>query len=1051
MFEKILHVPIFAIVLSVMIVMMGLLSIAFLPIAQFPSIVPPRVSVSVTFPGASAQVMTKSVLIPLGNVLNGVKNMRYMVSQAASSGEATFEIYFEPGTDPGLAVVYVQNRVQKIKKRLPLLVQREGIFVTQAKPSMLMYINIFSKNKDADQQFLYNFAYVNVLPVLWRVHGIGQAKILGTRKYAMRIWLKPDRMRAYHISTEEVMKALEGQSFVMPLGRLGRASGKVSQTKEYVLTYEGRYNDVEEYQNIVVRTTSEGETLLLSEVADVELGSEFYDIYSSINGYPSATITLKQTPGSNAKAVIEEVKARLEEIKAESFPPGTEYDVSYDVATFVNASIRDVLHTLLEAFVLVALVVFLFLGDWRSTLIPTLTVPISLIGTFFLMMMFGLSINLITLFAMVLAIGLVVDDAIVVVEAVHAAMHDKHLSPYRATRDVLRNLSGAIIAISLVMVSVFIPVTFMTGPVGVFYRQFAITMVSAILLSAVTALTLTPVLCAMILKPVTGQKKGRGPLAWVLRLFDQTIEKGTSGYAWTLHWLVPRRALTLLVIGGFCVGIYVVNLGLPSGFIPTEDQGIIYAVLQTPPGSTLEYTNAKAMELQKIARSINGVTSVSSLSGFEMMSEGRGSNAGSCIINLVDWSQRDRNAGQILEDLQEACSQRIAGVKLEFFEPPAVPGYSAVSGLSFRLLDETNSDQPENFAALEAKFLQALSHRRELAGVFTFFSNDYPQYQIVVDNETARQKGISVRDALQDLAIRIGSTYEQGFIRFGKFYKVYVQAAPEYRRTPQDLDSMFTMNKNGEMVPYSAFMKLVKQQGRNEIVRYNLYPSAAIRCRPGSGYSSGQAIAAIRDVAAETLPRGYNIGWEGMTYAEAGKGNLALYIFLVVVAFVYLVLAAQYESLTLPLAVIASLPIGVFGSFLCLRLMGLSNNVYAQIGLIMLVGLLGKNAILVIEFAVQRRREGMELVQSAIEGGRVRLRPILMTSFAMIVGLFPLVIATGPTAKGGCAIGTCAAGGMFAGTVIGVWLIPGLYYLFGRIDDGKKLIHDDEDEQQAEP
>jgi HAE1 family hydrophobic/amphiphilic exporter-1 len=727
------------------------------------------------------------------------------------------------------------------------------------------------------------------------------------------------------------------------------------------------------------------------------------------------------------------------------------YDITYDVSSFLDASIEQVLHTLFEAFVLVSLVVFLFLGDFRSTLIPTLAVPVSLIGTFFFMSMFGMSINLITLFALVLAIGVVVDDAIVVVEAVHAKMHEKHLSPYLATKEVVNEISGAIIAITLVMTAVFVPVTFMTGPVGTFYRQFGITMATSIVLSGIVALTLTPVLCAMILKPHTGhvKKKWRGPVTLFLEYFDKGVQKVTGGYAALLGPIVTRRAFTMAVIGGFCVAIYVVNTRLPVGFVPLEDQGMIYGVLQTPPGSTIEYTNAKSHELQQIAKSVAGVNSVSCLAGYEVLTEGRGSNAGTCLINLKNWSERELTSKEIIQKLEHEC-RKMSNVKLEFFEPPAVPGFGAAGGFSIRVLDKTNSGNFKQLAEVTDKYMSTLAKRKEVKGLFTFFASNYPQYELVINNDVAMQKGVSIKDAMDNLSVVIGSTWEQGFVRFGQFYKVFVQAKPEFRRVPEDFNSIFVRNDKGEMVPYSSFMTLRKQQGMNEINRYNLYTSAPIQGAPAPGYSSGEAIQAIKEVAAETLPRGFGLGYEGLTYDEANKGNLALYIFLIVVAFVYLVLVGQYESFILPLAVITSLPIGVFGSFLFLQQMGLANDVYCQIGLVMLVGLLGKNAILIVEFAVQRRHEGASYKQAAIEGGKLRFRPILMTSFAFIAGLIPLVRASGPGAIGNRTIGTTAVGGMLLGTVIGVVVIPGLYYLFHRLAGDHKLLQDETDEPLSE-
>lgn len=1049
MFSKFLHRPALAIVISIIILFLGGLSIKTLPISQFPSVAPPSVVVTVAYPGASANVLVDSVLVILEQAINGVPDMRYMASAATSAGEATIQIVFEPGTDPNVAVLNVQNRIQTVKNRLPPLVEREGIIVMQAMTSMLMYVNIYSTDKGHDQNFLYNYAFVNLLPEIKRVRGIGSATILGSRQYAMRVWLDLDRMRAYNLSSEDVMKALAEQSMIGSPGRLGQATGKKSQSVEYVLTWVGRYNKPKQYEDIILKANEDGEIIHLKDVAEVELGPSYYNIYSDIDGNPSAAIVLKQLPGTNAAVVIEEVKKQLEEIKESSFPPGMTFEVSYDVSSFLEASIEQVLHTLFEAFILVSLVVYLFLGDVRSTLIPTLAVPVSLIGTFFFLQMFGMSINLITLFALVLAIGVVVDDAIVVVEAVHAKMHEKHLSPYQATKEVVNEISGAIIAITLVMTAVFVPVTFMTGPVGTFYRQFGITMATSIILSGIVALTLTPVLCAMILKPHTGVKK-RGPLGMLLYVFDRGVDKVTRGYAAFLRPIVTRRMLTLLVIGGFCAGIYAVNTKLPAGFIPLEDQGMIYGIIQTPPGSTIEYTNAKSHELQDIAKSIGGVNSVSSLAGYEVLTEGRGSNAGTCLINLKPWAERKMTSKQIIQELEHR-GREMSNVKLEFFEPPAVPGFGAAGGFSVRVLDKTNTMNYKELGDVTDKFMEALSKRKEVKGLFTFFASNYPQYEVVINNDVAMQKGVSIGKAMDNLSVVVGSTWEQGFIRFGQFYKVFVQAKPEFRRYPEDLENMFVKNDDGEMVPYSAFMKIDKRQGLNEINRYNLYPSAAIQGAPAPGYSSGEAIQAIQEVAAETLPRGYGLGWEGLSYDEAGKGNLAIYIFLIVVVFVYLVLVGQYESFILPLAVILSLPVGIFGSFLFLQQMGLANDVYCQIGLVMLVGLLGKNAILIVEFAVQRHHEGLSLKEAAIEGGQLRFRPILMTSFAFIAGLIPLVRATGPGAIGNRTIGTTAVGGMLLGTVIGVLVIPGLYYLFGQITDNSgKFIQDESDEPLSE-
>ena len=1043
MFNKFIHRPVFAIVISIIIVFIGSLAIKQLPISQFPQIAPTTVNIFIAYPGSSADVLVKSTLITLENSINGVQGMRYMATDATSAGEATLRIIFEPGTDPNQAVVRVKTRVDQVMPLLPELVQREGVIITPIQPSMLMYVNLYSKEKSMDEKFLYNYANVKMIPEINRLKGVARSQILGSRRYAMRVWLNPDRMRAYNISVEEVMEAMQEQSIVGRPGRLGRSSGIEAQSLEYVLTYKGRYNEPEQYENIIIRANAEGEKIKLKDIGKVELGSEFFDIYSNLDGHPSAAIVLKQNYGSNASEVIEEVKEKLEEMRAD-FPPGMDFKISYDVSKFLDSSIEQVIDTLRDAFILVAIVVFIFLGDWRSTLIPILAVPVSLIGAFFVIQFFGISINMVTLFALVLAIGIVVDDAIVVVEAVHAKFEEHpHISPYRAVQQVLREISGAIIAITGVMVSVFLPISFMSGPVGTFYRQFSITMASSIVISAVIALTLTPVLCAMLLKNNHGKERKRNVFTKALDKFNSGFDKRTGKYVSVLRKMVSRRWLTFGILIAFCVGIFFESQILPSGFIPSEDQGTIYAIIQTPPGATLERTNKVSQELQKIAEHVEGIESVSSLAGYEIMTEGRGSNAGTCLINLKPWSEREHDVKEIMEELEE--KSKGLGAIIEFFEPPAIPGFGSSGGFSMRLLDENTETDYQDFDKVNQEFLDHLKERKELTGVFTFFAANYPQYELEINNDLAMQKGVSIGKAMENLNIMIGSTYEQGFIKFGRFFKVYVQSDPKFRRLPSDVLNMFVKNEEGEMVPYSAFMTLKKTQGPNEVTRFNMYNSAAIRGLPAPGYTTADAIAAIREVAETTLPKGYDIGWEGLSYDEANRGNESIYIFLIVLVFVYFVLAAQYESFIIPLSVVFSLPVGVFGSFLVLKMMGLQNDIYAQIGLIMLVGLLGKNAVLIVEFAVLKRSQGASIFDAAIEGAKVRFRPILMTSFAFIAGLIPLLLASGAGAIGNHTIGASALGGMLFGTVFGVIIVPGLYFIFGHLADGRKLIKDEDD------
>jgi HAE1 family hydrophobic/amphiphilic exporter-1 len=1044
MFQRFIHRPVFAIVISLVLVFVGTLSMNTLPKSQFPEIAPPMVVVYASYPGASSTVLTNSVLIPLEQAINGVPGMKYMFSTAASSGEANIQIVFNMGEDPNQALVNIQNRIEQMKMRLPPLVQLEGIVVQRLLPSMLMYVNLYSKDTlNADMKFIFNYAYINMLPELQRINGIGLARILGSRQYAMRVWLNPDRMRAYNVNSDEVMKMMDEQSVIGSPGRLGRADSKRSEAIEYVLTYQGRFSDVEQYRNIIIKATPNGEVLRLRDIAEVELGSEYYDIYSDKDGYPSAALMLNQTYGSNASDVIGRVKSKLKELE-KNFPPGMEYEISYDVSSFLDASIDEVIHTLRDAFILVALVVFLFLGDWRSTLIPTLAVPVSLIGAFFVMQAFGLSINLITLFALVLAIGIVVDDAIVVVEAVHAKMEEEHLSPYNAVRKVLGEISGAVIAITLLMTSVFVPVAFMTGPVGIFYRQFSITMASSIVLSGIVALTLTPVLCAIILKNTHGANAVPKKKTFLNRFmdgFNRGFEKLTNVYVGLLKRIVHRRLVTIGMLIIFVLGILGITSDLPSGFVPAEDQGMIYVVIQTPPGSTLERTYDVSRQLQRIAKKIEGIESVSTLAGYEILTQGRGSNSGTTLINLKPWHEREHTVREIIEELEEKVKD-IPGAAIEFFDPPAVPGYGAAGGIALQLLDKNNTVDYNRLGEITEDFMAKLEKRKEITSLFTFYRTDYPQYELVIDNQQAMQKGVSIGKAMENLSLMIGSTYDIGFIKFGRFFKVFVQASPEFRKLPTDILNLYVKNEYGEMVPYSSFMSIKKTQGIYEINRYNMYTTSSIRCAPAVGYSSGEAIETIKEIA-KTLPKGYDIDWAGLQKDEVARGNEAVYIFLVVLMFVYFVLAAQYESFILPFAVVLSLPAGVFGSFMMLKIMGLANDIYAQVGLVMLVGLLGKNAVLIVEFAVQKHHEGASVLDAAIEGARVRFRPILMTSFAFVAGLIPLVIAHGPGAIGNRTIGSSALGGMLFGTIFGVIIVPGLYYIFGKIAEGRHLIRDE--------
>ncbi|MFN8261737.1 MAG: efflux RND transporter permease subunit [Chitinophagales bacterium] len=1048
MFNRFIQRPVLSIVISIFIVFLGLLAITQLPVTQFPSISPPKVNVTAEYPGANGDLMIKSVIIPLERALNGVPGMKYMTSDAGNDGEASIQIVFNLGTDPNVAALNVQNRVASVVNKLPPLVVREGVKISREESNMLMYVNLYSKDPKADQKFLFNYADINLLAELKRVNGVGFADILGNREYAMRIWLKPDRMLAYNISADEVMEALASQSLEASPGKTGESSGKRSQSFEYVIKYTGRFTTKEQYENVILRSNPDGEMLRLKDVADVEFGSSMYDIYSNLNGRPSAALVLKQSYGSNASQVIKDVKAKLAELK-KSFPKGMDYEISYDVSTFLDASIEKVIHTLIEAFILVGLVVFIFLGDWRSTLIPTLAVPVSLIGTFTFMQFFGINLNMITLFALVLAIGIVVDNAIVVIEAVHAKMETSHMTPMQATKEAVKEISGAIIAITFLMAAVFIPVAFITGPVGMFYRQFSITMAISIILSGIVALTLTPALCSMILKNNHGKVQKKTPVDKVIDAFNKWFNRYTGKYENVLSKIVNRRLITFGLLIAFCVGTFLLNKTVPSGFIPNEDQGMFYAVIQTPPGSSLERTNNVTEHLQKIAEGIEGIKSVSALAGYEILTEGTGSNSGTCLINLKDWSERKHSVQEIINELEEKTKD-IAGANIEYFQPPAVPGYGAAGGFELRLLDKAGSGDYKKMEQVNNDFVKELSKRKELTSVFSFYSSSFPQYMLKVDNELAQQKGVTIENAMNTLSTLMGSNYEISFIQFGRMYKVIVQAAPQYRALPDDILKLYVKNNRDEMVPFSDFIKMEKVYGLSEITRHNMYNSSEISGAAAPGYSSGEAINVIKEVADKTLPRGFGIDWAGISADEVAQGNQAFYIFLICLGFVYLILAAQYESFILPLSVILSLPAGIFGAFLFLRLFGLENNIYAQVAMVMLIGLLGKNAVLIVEFATHRHSEGLSVYKAAIEGAKVRFRPILMTSFAFIAGLIPLMFATGPGKLGNRTIGTSAAGGMLLGTVFGVLIIPGLYFVFGSISARNQLTKNEEENPLTE-
>ncbi|WP_278353889.1 efflux RND transporter permease subunit [Chryseobacterium gleum] len=1033
MVEMFIRRKVLSLVISILFVLLGIMALLKMPITQFPDIVPPSVTVTAKYTGANAEVSANAVALPLERAINGVPGMTYMSTVTSNDGLTLIQVFFEVGTDPDVAAVNVQNRVTTILDELPEEVIRAGVTTEKEVNSMLMYLNITSTDPSQDEQFIYNFTDINVLQELKRIDGVGRAEIMGQKEYSMRVWLDPQKMAAYNISADEVITSLQKQNISAAPGKVGETSGKTSSQLQYVIKYKGKFFEPKQYEEVPIRSDVDGTILKLKDIAKVEFGAMNYGMVSKTDGRPSASIMMKQRPGSNASEVIESVKAKMEELKVTSFPPGMEYNMAYDVSRFLDASISAVLTTLIEAFILVGIVVFIFLQDWRSTLIPVLAVPVALVGTFAFMDMLDFSVNLLTLFALVLAIGIVVDNAIVVVEAVHVKM-EEGMNALDATISATKEIAGAVVAITIVMSAVFIPVAFLDGPVGVFYRQFSLTLAISIVISGVNALTLTPALCAIILKPHDHHKK-KTIIDRAFQSFNTGFERLTNGYVGILSKFATRTTVTFGLLFLFIGLTFVTSKFLPTGFIPMEDQGMVYVSVTTPQGATVERTEKVLDEVTVIAKKIKGVENVTTLAGYSIVTEIAGSSYGMAMINLKDWKERSISVNDLISELSEK-TKGIADAQIEIFAPPTVPGFGNTSGFELRLLDRTGGTI-ENTDKITKDFVKKLNEAPELQNSFTSFDATFPQYMINIDYDMAAKKGVSVDNAMSTLQTMLGSYYATNFIRFSQMYKVMVQASPEHRDTPESILNLYLKNDKGEMVPFSTFITIEKVYGPEVLTRYNMYMSAMINGEPADGYSSGDAIAAVERVAKESLPRGFDIEWSGMTREEILSGNQTVYIFAICLLFVYLLLAAQYESFLLPMPVLLSLPTGIFGSYIALVAAGLDNNIYAQVALVMLIGLLAKNAILIVEFAVARNKQGFDIIPAAIEGARQRLRPILMTSFAFVAGLIPLCIASGAGAIGNRSIGTAAAGGMLIGTIFGLVVIPGLYIFFAKLENKK--------------
>lgn len=1033
MLKTFIERPVLSTVISILITILGILGLLGLPVEQYPEIAPPTVQVSATYTGANAETVLNSVVIPLEEEINGVEGMTYMTSTAANDGSAKISVFFELGVDPDMATVNVQNRVSRAAAKLPQSVNQTGVTTIKSQNSALMFMSLYSSNPEYDATFVQNYAKINLVPRLQRVYGVGQVNVFGGKDYSMRIWIDPGKMAAYNITPSDVQAALQEQNLEAAPGKFGENAKGVY---EYVIKYTGRLSTPEQYENIVVKATGDGSFIRLSDVAEVELGAFSYTSNNFGMGFPGVGMALFQTSGSNAQDIITEAMAIMEEAAAD-FPEGIEYVVPMSTKTFLDASISKVITTLVEAFLLVFLVVFIFLQDFRSTLIPAIAVPVAIVGTFFFLSIAGFSVNLLTLFALVLAIGIVVDDAIVVVEAVHAKMEEGYTDAKEATVSAMGEIQGAIISITLVMAAVFIPVSFLQGPSGVFYRQFAITLAVAILISAVNALTLSPALCALLLKPHAhheGKKKNFKERFFVA--FNTGFDRLTNRYVKSLGVLLRKKWITFGILGAATVITIFLFKVTPSGFIPNEDRGIIMADITLGPGTTLEHTQKVVDQFEEKIKNHPLVEGRMSVVGFSLLNSVAGGSYGFTIIKLKDWSERTEDH-QSVDAIIGEFNQMMADIKearVIFFTPPSVSGFGMADGFEFKL-QEKGSDDWQKISEVSGNFLAALNQRPEVAYAMTNFNPNFPQYEMEVDVEKAKNSGVSVTTIINTMQGYYGGLYTTDFNRFGKQFRVMIQAKPEDRADVSSINEIYVRNAAGQQVAITQFVNLKKIYGPEYVTRFNMLKAVNVTGKAAPGYSSGDAIKAIQEVAAETLPQNYGYEFSGMTREEIIAGTQSMGVFLLSLLFVYFLLAAQYESYLIPFAVLFSLPVGVMGAIGFMYLAGLENNIYFQVALIMLIGLLAKNAILIVEFAMQRRRQGQELWTAAIDGAKARLRPILMTSFAFIFGLFPLAFASGIGKVGNNSIGMGAVGGMFIGTLIGVFIIPVLYVIFESLQE----------------
>lgn len=1035
MIQKIIDRPVLATVVSIILVFLGVISLVRLPRTQFPDIAPPTVSVQGMYPGGNSESVTRSVIVPLEEAINGVEGMEYIKSTAGSDGLFTITVIFKLGTDPDQAAVNVQNRVAQVNSQIPQEVLRAGITTTKQQNSNIMIFNVVSEDPEKfDELFLQNYAKINLIPSIKRVQGVGNVQLFGAKDYEMRIWLDPQKLAVNDLVPSDIETAVANSSFETSPGKFGEDSKAPMQ---YIIKYQGKLNTPEQFEKIPIKANSEGSILRLRDVARVEFGSAFYGMEDKQDGKPAVTLSILQVSGSNASQIETEVRQLLSN-QSKNFPKGITYTIIQSAKERLDASIDQVIHTLLEAFILVVIVVFLFLQDMRSTLIPAIAVPVSIVGTFFFLNLIGFSINVLTLFALVLAIGIVVDDAIVVVEAVHSKLEGGSTDPKSATSTAMGEITGVIISITLVMCAVFLPIGFMEGPAGIFYKQFAYTLIFAILISALNALTLSPALCALLLRPHKHKDATSKKSTFKDRFFyafNVGFKSFTDKYLHVVNFSVKRKWFSLgmlTIISG--VAFWMMSTA-PKDFVPSEDDRFVIYSLALPAGTNIQHTTAVINRLDSAFHQMPEIETVTSISGFNMLSGNAGPSYALGFIRLKAKEDRGeiKEMDQIIEQMN-IRTQHLQSGQLSLFRNPPVDGFGNMGGGELVVQDKTGGNL-DRFTQTTEELVAQLNEDPSISMAFTTFRNDFPQFEVEVDEDKAYQLGTNPRDVLSALQLFYGGSQINDFIRFGKFYRVNLKAEGQYRMDEQSLSQVYVKNQQGNMIPINSLVKLTKVYGPETVNRYNLFSSITVNILPAPGYSNGQLMEATERIVQEKLPEGYGYEWSGLSREEKKSGEQMFFIFALCILFTYFLLAAQYESYILPLAVIFSIPTGLLGVFLGIGMAGITNNIYVQIGLIMLIGLLAKNAILIVEFAVQARKKGIPIVASALEGARQRFRPILMTSLAFIIGLVPLTFASGPAAVGNHSISIGAIGGMLSGVILGVIFIPVLYIVFQYLHD----------------